>query len=292
MADDAPCEPAWSELTSPSGEVTFTRDGHVFSFDPATGDLRCLATVDRDPSALDWNPAGDRLLVDEDLIVTAEDQHASGFDPGTTGISWSQPAGTALIAPNADGTALRHISATNAADSSLRMTWAAAYHPSGLAIVSAGIDDNGVAGLFIADNLGNGPQTLVFLEDPATTITEVAFAHNGDWVTCVHDHTDGTIDEGVAAHIHRIHLPDLLLEDVIAQVDVVPQQLVASEQVDGSIAWQETHSTVNHQTFAWSGGDVVSLGFPETEVVPVGFVDGGTAVAKVRSDGTPRETAG
>jgi hypothetical protein len=288
VPDDAPCELGWSELTSPEGEVTFARDGHLFSFEPTTGQIHCLADLDRTPSALDWNPAGDRLLVDQDLIVTVDGQHPSGFVPGTPGISWSQPAGTALIAPDGTGGALRHISATDPTDeidvSSLAVTWAAAYHPSGLAIVSAGIDDAGQPGLFLADNRGNDPQPLVTLDDPMTRISEVAFSHNGDWVTFVHDHTDGTVDEGVLAHIHRIHLGGLWLEDVVSLPDVVPTGLIASEQLDGTIAWMEQRSTVNTQSFAWNG-ERVSLRFPETIAEPVGFFDRGAAVAVVRPVG-------
>jgi hypothetical protein len=288
VPDDAPCELGWSELASAEGEVSFARDGKLFSFDPQSGALHCLAEIDRTPQSLDWNPAGDRLLVDQDLIVTASGQHPSGFVPGTQGLSWSHPAGTALIAPEEDGGGLRHVSADTPTDEtdvgSLAVTWAAAYHPSGLAIVSAGIDDAGIPGLFLADNRGNDPRPLVVLDDPTTRITEVAFAHNGDWVTFVHDHTDGALYVGSPAHIHRIHLAGLWLEDIASQPVVVPSGLIASQQLDGTIAWMEQHSTVNTQTLAWSG-ESVSLRFAETVAEPIGFFDRGAAVAVVRPVG-------
>jgi hypothetical protein len=290
IADDAPCELAWSELASATGEVTFARHGDLFSYDPTTGALHCLAHVDHDPRALDWNPAGNRLLVDEDLVVTAGGRHPSGFAPGTTGISWSQPAGTALIAPNADGSALRHVNANDPSQetdvASLATTWAAAYHPSGFAIVSAGIDRDGNAGLFLADNTGGQLQQLVFLEDASTTITEVAFAHNGNWVTFVHDHTNGSTGEGVMAHIHRFQFEGFALEDVASLPDVVPSGLVASEQADGTVAWQQPYSTISAPTFTWSGGQPRQIGFPETIADPVGFFDGGSAAAVVVPVGT------
>ena len=121
----------------------------------------------------------------------------------------------------------------------------------------------------------------MFLEDAATTITEVAFAHNGNWVTFVHDHTNGTIDEGVTAHIHRFQLGSFTLEDVVALPDVVPTGLIASEQSDGTIAWQQPYSTVSTPTFTWTGGDPRAIGFPETIADPVGFFDGGTTATVV-----------
>jgi hypothetical protein len=295
IADDLACDLRWTELESPTGEVTFARGGNLYTYDPESGAVRCIARVEREPAALDWNPAGDRLLVDQDLVVTADGQHPSGFEPGTPGIAWSEPAGTALIAPNADGSALRHVNANDPSQetdvASLATTWAAAYHPSGLAIVSAGIDRNGVAGLFLADNTGGGAQPLVFLEDAATTITEVAFAHNGNWVTFVHDHTNGTIDEGVTAHIHRFQLDSFTLEDVVALPDVVPTGLIASEQSDGTIAWQQPYSTTSTPTFTWTGGDARTIGFPETIADPVGFFDDGTTATVVFPVG-PAETVG
>ena len=279
------CAPVWSDLTSVDGEITFSRDGDLYSFDPASGDLRCLAHVDRDPHRLDWNPAGDRLLVDDDLLVSAAGRRPSGFAPGTAGISWTQPQGTALIAPSADGSALRHVSASNPTDeidvSSLATTWAAAYHPSGLAIASAGVDRTGRAGLFLADNRGSDPQLLVFLDDPATRITEIAFGPTGDWIMFVHDHTAGTVEAGVAAHIHRLQLPDLGLEDVVSLPDLVPNGLLASEQADGTVAWQQGHSTIDVQAFSLANDVSKNLGFSDTITRPVGFYADGTVVATV-----------
>ena len=279
------CAPAWSELTSVDGEITFARDGDLYSFDPVTRALHCLAHVDRDPHRLDWNPAGDRLLVDDDLVVSADGRRASGFAPGTIGISWTQPQGTALIVPSADGSALRHVSASNPADeidvSSLATTWAAAYHPSGLAIASAGIDSTGRSGLFLADNRGNDSQLLVFLDDPATRITEIAFGPTGDWIVFVHDHTAGTGDAGVAAHIHRLQLPGLGLEDIASLPDVVPVGLLASEQADGTVAWQQEYSAADVQAFSLANDVSEPLGLPETITRPVGFYADGTVVATV-----------
>ncbi len=285
VRDVVNCAPGWSDLTSDGGEITFSRDGDLYSFDPASGDLRCLAHVDRDPHRLDWNPAGDRLLVDDDLIVSADGPRPSGFSPGTIGISWTQPKGTSLIAPSVDGSAVRHVSASNPADeidvSSLTTTWAAAYHPSGLAVASAGIDSIGRAGLFLADNRGRDPQLLVFLDDPATRITEIAFGPTGDWIVFVHDHTAGTVEAGVAAHIHRLQLPGLGLEDVASLSDVVPNGLIASEQVDATVAWQQESAITDVQALSLANDVSKLLGFAEMITRPVGFYADGTVVATV-----------
>jgi hypothetical protein len=73
------------------------------------GRASCLADLGRAPAGLDWGPQGDRLLVDAGLVVAADGAHPSGFVPGTGGITWSKPKGTAMIAPSPDGAQLRHV---------------------------------------------------------------------------------------------------------------------------------------------------------------------------------------
>lgn len=282
--DEVECDPGWTPLGGTGDELTFARRGGLFTLDLDSGEVSCLVQLTRDPRRLDWNPAGDLLLVDEDLIVSADEQRPSGFAPGAVGISWSQPTGGTLLAPSADGSALRKIDADDPQAvtdvTALATTWAAAYHPSGQAIVSAGIDRSGTVGVFISDNRGNGATPIVVLEDRSTSVTDVAVAHNGNWITFVHDVTEGDTRE--EAHIHRVHLTDLPPERVPAEHEEVPVELIASEQLDGSISWREVVDDQDEGlAYSWSGIEPRDLSFPDAVVEPVGFLAEGTAAAVV-----------
>lgn len=304
VSADEPCDPGWAPFAAVD-EVTFARGRDIFTYAPSTGELRCLATVDREPRRLDWNPAGDRLLIDSDLILTESGIAPSGFAPGTPGITWSQPTGTALIAPSADGTELLHVSADRPDDvfdvSSLATTWVAAYHPAGTAIFSAGISDVGVAGIYIADNRGRDPHPLVTLDDQTTLITELVVAHDGSWIAFVHDHTHSEVSTGASvdtvagpdgvhesgSHVHRLFLPTLALDD-LATAELVPAGLVTSEQDDGLLAWTTTFGTANTQSTVMTE-DAVVLNFRPSEGMstPIGFLDAGTTVLVNRPVGAP-----
>ena len=280
VADDEPCLPECCPLTT--DDVTFTRNGNIFSYQPSTGELRCLATIDREPERLDWNPAGDRLLIDSDLILTETGVGPSGFAPDTVGITWSQPTGSALIAPSPDGSALVHVDAdrpTRIEDvSSLATTWTAAYHPSGLAIVSAGIADDGQVGIFIADNHGDDPRPLVILDDQSTSISEVVFGHNGDWIAFIHDHSLASMpDDPVMGHVHRLFLPFLAIDDLGSYFDSVPSGLVTSGQIDGTVAWTVAPGGRQQATVMAEDARVTYLSLPSLTSTPVGFLDSGTS---------------
>ena len=56
-------DPQWSDLDPNSvGEITFAVGEAIYTTDPDTGDVRCVAHAGVDVHALDWNPAGERLL--------------------------------------------------------------------------------------------------------------------------------------------------------------------------------------------------------------------------------------
>lgn len=285
VPDEISCTVAWSDRSRPAGELTFAREGAVLNVDPDSGEVTCIALLDRDPTSLDWNPAGDRLLVDSDLLLTADGTGPSGFEPGRTDVTWSQPSGTSLIAPSPDGSELLHVDTRSGEVvdiASLSTTWAAAYHPSGLAVVSAGIDENGVAGLFLADNRGGQRSLLVFLDDPVTKITEVAFAPDGSAVYFVHDHTEGTTEPGVVGHVHRFEPTTAVLTDLAVEADVVPTDLRVSERDDGTATWRIDHSTATSTLELWRGGDVESRRVAEWKIDVVGTIDDGTLAALLR----------
>lgn len=288
----AACEPVWSERQA--DEITFARGNELFAYRPSTGAVSCLAVLDRSPTRLDWSPDGTTLLVDADVLVDATGARPSGFDPGTAGISWSRPNGEALIAPSSDGTRLVHIDRDDASAvtdvAALAETWAAAYHPSGEAILAAGVAPDGRRGLFIADNDGGQLEQALTLDDPTDTITELSVSADGTSVNFIHDHA-GTSD-GVAAHVHRLDLASIFVIDVATYGDVVPTGMVTSTGSDNTLAFELGRSTVNHTTVLADGADLRTFRVAEQRIVPVGLIDGDTVVGVLRSDGTPVGTPG
>lgn len=278
VTDDVPCDAAWEDRSG--DEVTFVRGRDLFTYRPATGDVACLARLDREPRTISWSPDGTTVLVDSDLLVDADGARRSGFAAGTPGIRWSKPNGLSLIAPSADGSELVHIDIGDPASArdvgALVDTWVADYHPSGEAIVSAGVDADGRRGLFLADNDGGQLTQLVTLEDPADTITEVAFGPDGRWVDFVHDHAG--VDDGVAAHVHRFDIAGVFVGDLATMEDVVPSDVVTSRQIDGSVAYVVDRSTVSNWTerVNVAGSPVGVSRLAEHRFQPIGFLDEGT----------------
>ena len=269
----AACEPVWSERQA--GEITFARGNELFSYSPSTGAVSCLALLDRSPTRLLWSPDGTTLLVDADVLLDASGARPSGFDPGTVGITWSRPNGEALIAPSPDGTRLVHIDRDDASAvtdvAALAETWAAAYHPSGEAILAAGVAPDGRRGLFIADNDGGQLEQALTLDDAADTITELSVSADGRSVNFIHDHAGSS--DGVAAHVHRLDLASIFVIDVATYGDVVPTGMVTSVGADNALAFELVRSTVHHVTVLADGADLRHFRVSEQQIVPVGFAD-------------------
>jgi len=166
----------------------------------------------------------------------------------------------------------------------LATTWIAEYHPSGVAIIAAGIADDGTAGLFITDNHGGNVRPLAVLdEDPADLISDLAVSAAGNVVTFVHDHTPGALAPGEpTAHLHEIVIPGMTLTD-LAEFDTLPTELVASRTSD-SIAWA-SHRSAAGDAAEFKYRDTVQ--FPDASTAPVGFLGDGSAVVIVRPTLTP-----
>jgi hypothetical protein len=256
--------------------------------------VSCLALLDRSPTRLLWSPDGTTLLVDADVLLDASGARPSGFDPGTVGITWSRPNGEALIAPSPDGTRLVHIDRDDASAvtdvAALADTWVAAYHPSGEAILAAGVAPDGRRGLFIADNDGGQLEQALTLDDAADTITELSVSADGRSVNFIHDHAGSS--DGVAAHVHRLDLASIFVIDVATYGDVVPTGMVTSVGADNALTFELVRSTVSHLTVLADGADLRTFRVPEQQIVPAGFADAGTVVGVLHPDGTPVGAAG
>ncbi len=230
--------------------------------------MRCLAHAGVDVHALDWNPAGERLLVNQNIVLDENGARPSGFEPTTHGVSWSQPLGSALIAPSATGDRLDHINAGSPNDvldvASLETTWAAGYHPDGKAIVSAGVAADGRLGLFLADNRGEELQQLAFFtgdDPPDSTITFVGVDSSGNEIIFVHDHgSTGT------AHLHSLAVSSIDVEKPLTTIELEtpPTGVVVSESEPFTFAWVLDQSTRSSAIFTNLGGPEIPIR-PEAE---------------------------
>jgi hypothetical protein len=271
-----------------NGEITLAIGRALYAIDPATSQASCLAMLDGPASTLDWGPQADRLLVGSDTVLSADGAEPSGFQADTAGVMWSKPKGSALIAPSADGSQLLHKTVGNPNDvedvAGLAVTWMAEYHPSGVAIIAAGIADDGRAGLFIADNHGENVKPLaLLLNDPEDTITDMAVSSAGNVVTFVHDHTPGSFSPSEpAAHIHEIVLPGLNLVDV-ADLPAIPTGLVASRTGDAAAWMLDDPTTGPSAQFKYRE----PVQFQGAVAVPVGFLGDGSSLVMVRPTAKP-----
>ena len=78
--------------------------------------------------------------------------------------------------------------APDATSASSPHTDVAAYHVAGKNVFAAGVDPDGVAGVFVASNRGENRRTVATLDDPSTHITELVSDVSGQRLYIVHDH--------------------------------------------------------------------------------------------------------
>lgn len=280
--------PAWHDLpaTGP-GEVTFVRSGDLVTVDLADSTVSCLATDVPRATSVAWSPAGDRLLVGADTIVSEAGIAATGFAPDTRDVSWSKPLGSALIAPTADGAGLDHRRADDPGDlvdvAGLTETWLAEYHPSGHGIFVAGVSAAFGPGLFLTDNHGGDVRAVALLQtDPKDLINDIAVSSDGRTVYFVHDHRPGGLRPGEpAGHVHGIQLPGLNLWD-IGTFDQLPTGLVTSTD-----SYHNAWSVVDDDGTLVGGSMAHTFRFADRIVTPIGFVGDRLVVLARTSDDAP-----
>jgi hypothetical protein len=207
---------------------------------------------------------------------------ATGFDAADTGVSWSYPTGKALIAPDqADGGLTWHNS-RNGNDqldvSFLARTDVAVYHPAGKHIIAAGVGLDGVPGLYLASNRGANARPLVTLEDPSTSITEIAVDPEGCFLSFVHDHGD-------VYHLHQLLLQGLSL--INETTSTAPIGGLTQGVVVMDLAWREgdCDGVVQTKSYSGSGFLVAEPGVVGRSVSPVGWLDSNNLVVAVRDRG-------
>lgn len=160
-------------------EVTFVARGRLFSLDPVSGSVRCIAK--RDAVALEWGPRGDRLLSHSGYSHI----HGPGFRRRVPGdvreMTWSRPRGTSVVYVTHDYSDLlkQDVDTGRVRDISfLPFHFDVAYHPAGTHIAVAGENHRGKVGLFLATNEGRDVQQVVRGEQ-AKHIDGLVFSQDG-----------------------------------------------------------------------------------------------------------------
>ncbi len=244
--------------------ITFVSGGALRELTADQATAACLHALAADEVVLDdpgaepraplWAPDGTRVLLTSARMLDANNVvHDTGYFPENRKVAWSMPTGTSLIAPAVrDGSLIKRVAGN--AGSRLDVTFvtpteAAAYHPAGKHIFASGDGPEG-PGLYIASNIGKQPKMIAQLTEADGKITEIAAQLSGDWVAFIHDH-------GTYRHVHRLHLPDLALSDVIV-TDAPLSKLTMSSggrlaMRAGSCDATDTASTGGHTTTVVAG---------------------------------------
>jgi len=265
------------------GSITYVVDGQLLELSSNGQSATCLADLTGPLSGpVTWSPAGDRVLLGSGTVLDANGVRATGFDAANTGVSWSYPTGKALIAPDqADGGLTWHNSrdGNDQLDISfLQRTDVAVYHPAGKHIFAAGVGLDGVPGLYLASNRGDDAEALVALDDPSTSITDIAVDSIG-FVYFVHDHGD-------VQHIHDLGFPWVLSDS--AESD---QPLGALRPfTDGGVpvlAYREGDCAgiVTTKIVDELDDGSAAPGLDGRSVSPIGWLDVGHLVVAVRDRG-------
>ena len=282
VISDAPC--TFAPLGDRGSTITFVRDSKVYelSSDWTTGS--CLAdAADGGASSLQWSPSGEAVLLDSARVLDATGIRETGYLADNTGVSWSYPTGKALIAPAvADGALLWRTAGepgTRRDISFLQRTDVAAYHVAGKNVFAAGVDPNGLAGIFVASNRGDNVRTVATLDDPSTRITELASDISGQQLYIVHDH-------GSMWELHVIQFPGLALGTFFDTPEPISHLTV--DEISGNVAVQVGDcSGITHVLAPSWGLDPVAANsdLSALSTTPIGWLNSNQLVVAARPTG-------
>lgn len=163
-------------------EVTFGSNGRLFSLDPATGDVRCLAR--RTGIEMEWGARGDRLLTTAPEKVAYTSGSLRRLPGDIRYETWSRPTGTSVIYVSHDFRRLlkQEVATEEVTDISfLAQHLDVAYHPAGTHIAVAGKTESGRVGVFLATNEGTQVQQIVS-GHKARQVGDLGFSHDGGWL--------------------------------------------------------------------------------------------------------------
>lgn len=207
-----------------TGVITWVADGKLWDTDG------CLAEVRGGTTVTGWGGRGDRVAVDNIVLVGAS-APAHPFDEGP--LALSRPRGTAVLRITEDGNLLkRELEGGEPRDISFMAEHEfAVYHPAGRSIVSSGRNEEGGAELLIADNNGGDPRRLLTIEE-ARHVHNPAFTRSGALLY--------TADHGTHWDLHRLVIgEDTFSTIATVQAPGVIADVVASPFEKGGVAWTE-----------------------------------------------------
>lgn len=160
----------------------------------------CLFHVDGIVTTMEWGPQGDRILLNDRLIVGGP---ANG-QIVPEGVDWefTYPTGLNLIGIRG-GAIVKFVPATGAEETLTPITKhsAVSYHPSGLHVAVGGLEQppeadlDPIEGIFISERDGNDAVNLIL--GFGTTIHDIQFANDGSRMYFLAEH-DGQL------HFHSI----------------------------------------------------------------------------------------
>jgi hypothetical protein len=270
---------------TPAAEITFETGTRLYGINPGDGVTGCLTELTLDNvGPFQWSPAGDRVLLNSITVFDGTQALPSGYFASNIRVRWSYPTGKALIAPAvADNHLLWRTAGqpeTRTDISFLERTDIAAYHPAGRNIFAAGQAADGTAGLFVASNRGENPRLIAELDEPTTTITEIAPDPSGSRVYFVHDHHNGTF------HIHALDMPALTLTDITAVTEPIAKVTVGTTP-GAALAWRIGSCSGLTRSQISNGTAVADqpAAFAAQSTEPVGWLDPQQLVLSVRANG-------
>ena len=287
-ASDAPQGECAISALPGQGQLTFAFGDRVYGLNP-DATLTCLADLSLTPDVLLWSPDGDEVLLAPQRLLRADGTVVdTGFLETNTGISWSQPTGQALIAPNSANGQLIWRNAGNL-DERLDVTFtngtiAAVYHPSGtrIAAIGTGMND-GKTGVFLASNRGEKAQRLDEAQDGVKP-TELGFDMSGSSLVFVRKQSAG----GATVVRYLLGSGDLLT--IAERSGVVPTRLTVSAVDEGDVAWVEPGADGLDQVHAAVGLEAVDATLVATpagsSAQPIGWLPGNRLAVAVRSNGS------
>jgi len=270
---------------TPAAEITFETGTRLYGINPGDGVTSCLSelTLD-DVGPFQWSPGGDRVLLNSITVFDGTQALQSGYFASNTRVRWSFPTGKALIAPAvADNHLLWRTAGqpgTRTDISFLERTDVATYHPAGRNIFAAGQAADGTAGLYVASNRGENPRLIAELDEPTTTITEIAPDPSGTRVYFVHDHHNGTF------HIHALDMPGLTLTDITEVTEPIAKVTVGTTP-GAALAWRIGACSGLTRSQISNGTAVADqpAAFAAQSTEPVGWLDPQQLVLSVRATG-------
>jgi hypothetical protein len=182
-----------AEASVRSQTVAFVAGGNAWVLDPAGERATCVFPAPT-PGPFDWNPRGDRALLDGLEIQSVGGKELRAQSSATSPVSsWGHPVGKAVVFVAEDGTRLHKVYPGSQSEDDITPVpdvryLNVAYHPSGLAIAFV-VDTGERQEIWLSSNVGEDPVRLVFAVD-GTTFGALAFTADGTTLLYAAVHAD------------------------------------------------------------------------------------------------------